>query len=51
MPQKIILAKQLQSYINVNNITKKGDGQKTPYVKIPQITKPFHFALEIKKMT
>jgi len=51
MPQKTIPTKQLQSYINANKITKKGDGKKTPYVKIPQITKSFHFALERKKMT
>jgi hypothetical protein len=34
MPQKTIPAKQLQNYKNANNVTKKGDGQKTPYVKI-----------------
>jgi hypothetical protein len=51
MQQKTTSSKQLQSYRNANNITKKNDGQKTPYVRIPQIIRPFHFALERKRMT
>ncbi len=52
IPQNVILTTQLQNYKNPHNTTKKGDVQRTPSkVKIPRITRLFHFVPERVKMT